>query len=180
MAGRGRGRTANVCRVATYIEPLYTEIRTLNLINDRVAAAPPARELDLAIGKTKNSNSFWVQLMAYVEGTEFEGISTVLARIRVSQRLLRWRAEARGLLRMSAVGARGACDLTNRRSCQPPPILAQPARRPYLSSNQRLLRITVPASCTVGAGELSLTIQLLAAMRESRSSCRCYFQAVRA
>ena len=48
-----RGQTANVCRVATYIEPLYTEIQALNLINDRVAAAPPARELDLAIGKTK-------------------------------------------------------------------------------------------------------------------------------
>ena len=57
LAGRGRGRTANVYRVATYIEPLYTEIQALNLINDRVAAAPPARELDLAIGKTKNSNT---------------------------------------------------------------------------------------------------------------------------
>ena len=54
LAGRGHGRTANIYRVATYIEPLYTEIRTLNLINDRVAAAPPARELDLAIGKTQN------------------------------------------------------------------------------------------------------------------------------
>ena len=41
------------------------------------------------------------------------------------------------------VGVGGACDLTNRRSCQPPqPILARPARRPYLSSNQRLLRIS--------------------------------------
>ena len=83
-----------------------------------------------------------MQLMAYVKGTEFGGTSTVLARIRVSQRLLRWRAEARGLLRMSAVGAGGACDLTNRRSRQPPPILARPARWPYLSSNQRLLRIS--------------------------------------
>ena len=50
---RERGRTANVCRVATYIEPLYTQIQALNLINDRVAAAPPARELDLMIGKTQ-------------------------------------------------------------------------------------------------------------------------------
>ena len=57
LAGRGRGQTANIYRVATYIEPLYMEIQTLNLINDRVAAAPPARELDLAIGKTKNSNT---------------------------------------------------------------------------------------------------------------------------
>ena len=29
-----RGWTANVCHVATYIEPLYMEIQTLNLIND--------------------------------------------------------------------------------------------------------------------------------------------------
>ena len=57
LAGRGHGQTANVCRVATYIEPLYTQIQALNLINDRVAAAPPARELDLAIGKTQNATS---------------------------------------------------------------------------------------------------------------------------
>ena len=60
--------------------------------------------------------------MACVEGSEFEGTSTVLARICVSLRLLRWRSESSSEDERceDGVGVAGACDLTNRRSRQPP------------------------------------------------------------